>query len=105
MRKDLTGEDLKRLQAKQGARCPLCGGELEYNPRKQGFGQWAHFLCATIPHRKRYGNKVIDSKFNGVMVCGLQCNNAVQLKYGPRPAECDDMAEWIKLQEAENSGY
>jgi len=78
--------------------CPVCGGPLEYNPRTGRPGQWAHFIPNTIPNRKRYG-KLIESQWNGIVVCGLRCNNAVQVSPKSRPLLADQVADMIRQKE------
>jgi hypothetical protein len=76
--------------------CPICGSKLPWNPRTRGKGQWAHFLCDTKPHLKRYGKEIIGSNYNGLKVCSLKCNNSVQLNYKSQPVLCDELAEEIR---------
>lgn len=103
MRRDLDTADLQRY-AEEGipGYCPVCGSPLEWNPFSGRYGQWAHYICNTKTHRKMFGAQIIDSRWNGVMVCGLRCNNAVQLKYGNQPKRCHEMAAWIMEKEEED---
>lgn len=91
----LTLDIIGNLRKVQGM-CPVCGKPFEYNPRTGRVGQWAHFLCNTKPHLQRYGKDIIESKYNGIRVCALGCNNAVQLNYKSQPVFCDHLADEIK---------
>ena len=64
-------------------KCPVCGVSLQFNPNRRKDGQWAHFLCRTRTHYIIYGKEVVDSWYNGVVVCSLKCNNAVQSAFAP----------------------
>ena len=89
---------LEKIQAWRRIKgiCPICEGPLKWNIRSGRNGQFAHLLCDTKPNRSRYGDAVIESPLNGLIVCDLPCNNAIQLKYGSRPVLCDELAEEIK---------
>ena len=39
---------------------------------------------------------MLRRKYNGITVCDLDCNNAVQLTYASRPVLCDELAEDIR---------
>lgn len=97
----LTMGVIRNLRGVKGL-CPVCGGPLRYNPRTGMPGQWAHFLCNTKPHIRRYGKEIIDSRHNGIRVCGLKCNNAVQLNYKSQPILCDELAidiEYLNMED------
>jgi len=78
--------------------CPVCGRPLKLNLRTGKKGQWAHFIRDTKGHVKRYGAAVIGSKYNGIQVCDLECNNSVQLSYCSRPILCDELAADIRAR-------
>lgn len=96
---------LKKIRAmrKISGRCPVCGGPLFWNLNQQVYGQWAHLLCNTKPHRRRYGAAVIDSEYNGFVVCSLRCNNAVQLNRKSQPILCDRLADEIRKKVEEDN--
>lgn len=79
--------------------CGLCGGKLPWNDRMMYFGQWAHFLADSKAHRKYYGSWIIDSSHNGIKVCSLGCNNAVQIHRKSQPITADKVA--VKIVELE----
>ena len=87
--------------------CPVCGRPLKLNLRTGKKGQWAHFIRDTDFHIRHYGKEIVGSRYNGITVCDLDCNNAVQLTYASRPVLCDELAEDIRARIAadkENEG-
>lgn len=70
--------------------CQICG-------RYIGSGlqpQLAHLIPNTQLMIKKYGRDVIDHPSNVVLVCCLECNNAVQLTNNP--VACDRLSEHIR---------
>ena len=61
------------LTEKNNGKCFICGKELGIHR------QFAHILGQTKMNYKLYGEFVIDSIFNGEMVCGLICNKKVDI--------------------------
>ena len=94
----LTMEKIRGFREVQGI-CPVCHGALKWNPHRKIYGQWAHFLRNTDFHIRHYGEEIISSKYNGIIVCDLGCNNAVQLTYASRPVLCDELAADIEALE------
>ncbi|MDC7218621.1 MAG: hypothetical protein PQJ59_01700 [Spirochaetales bacterium] len=94
----LTMDIIRNLRAVRGM-CPVCGGPLKLNIRTGKPGQWAHFIRDTKSHKKRFGSAIVGSKYNGIRVCDLDCNNAVQLSYCSRPLLCNELAEDIRTLE------
>lgn len=79
-----------RLWRKQGGLCAHCKRRLSDSAYERP--QMAHLIPNTIASRKKWGDAVIDSDENIVMVCCLAHNNAVQI--GPaRPLEQERIAE------------
>ena len=68
----------KTALEKSGGVCAVCGKPL-YN----SFGQYAHKIANTEPHRKKYGSFFIDSVYNGLYVCSLSCNKKVDVGNSP----------------------
>lgn len=87
--------ELREKSLENPSLCPVCDNPLKYNVRTGRNGQWAHFICDTKTHRKVYGKKIVESNYNGVVVCDLECNNSVQLNRKSRPVLCDELAEDI----------
>jgi len=62
------------LAEKQNYKCVICGKPLGY------YGQFAHKIDNTKTNRSLYGSKVVDSIYNGEMVCSLECNKKVSIR-------------------------
>ena len=74
-----------------GSRCQVCG-ELVNSQT----AQLAHRIPKTKFYLKKYGDKVINSPLNLVVVCGLKCNAAVLCNPATRPIEAEELIEKIK---------
>lgn len=74
----------------QGGVCAVCGRYME-RP------QFAHAIANTKANRKKYGSKIIDSPFNGALVCSLACNDRVNI--GFNPMECERKMKEIREKE------
>ena len=66
-----------------GGRCEVCGSPLGIH------AQGAHRIGNTKVNRKKYGDFVIDHRFNMGMVCSLACNSRLDISR--------DTGEVIKL--------
>ena len=82
---------------KSGGVCAVCGKPL-YN----SFGQYAHKIANTEPHRKKYGSFFIDSVYNGLYVCSLSCNKKVDV--GNSPAKIFETLADILTKEIKDMG-
>ena len=59
-----------KLFEKQNGKCFYCG---------QPANQFAHILGQTKLNYKLYGEFVIDSEYNGVLCCSLECNKKADI--------------------------
>lgn len=66
--------------AVSGGVCEACYGPLGAN------AQGAHRIGNTIANRKKYGDFVIDHRYNIGYVCSLKCNAALDISMNP--GEC-----------------
>ena len=71
-------EMIREMYAEQDWKCHVCGKPIS---------QRAHILGDTKLNRKLYTDAVIDSKENWRGVCGLDCNNFVDIGKGTLLAE------------------
>ena len=100
MRDGFDVSDYRRfMESREHVLCPVCGGPLPLNPRNYRNGQFAHFLSRRKAHYRRYGKEIIDSIYNGVIVCSLRCNNAVELNYGSQPVLSNQVRDLIMEME------
>ena len=99
MKDGFTLNDYKRFIESEGLCCPVCGGPFQLNPRNYRRGQWAHLISRRKAHYRRYGKEVIDSQYNVVLVCGLDCNNSIEINVGSQPVLCDQVRDLIMEME------
>lgn len=74
--------------------CPVCAGKLYHflEPITGGVfwsypTQKAHFLSNDKPNKKKFGKVFIEDDINHTLVCGLKCNNAIQVRNNPVEAQ------------------
>lgn len=70
-------EQRRYALAVSGGVCEVCGAPLGAN------AQGAHRIGNTIVNRKKYGDFVIDHRYNIGYVCGLKCNAALDISKNP----------------------
>lgn len=70
--------------------CQVCGRYIASGLQPQ----LAHLIPNTQMMIKRYGREIIDHPLNVVLVCSLECNNAVQLTNNP--VACGKLWDHIK---------
>lgn len=68
-------EIYQRRQAlsRSGGACEVCGASLAYGM------QGAHRIANTEANRRKYGSFIIDHTLNIGIVCGLKCNDALNI--------------------------
>ena len=59
---------------RQGWKCYVCGKPLGTDL------QWAHRLPQNAGNLAKYGKEVVHHRLNGVVVCSLECNQAVSVR-------------------------
>ena len=87
------------------AQCAVCGKQLTWYPEKGYYGDFAHLLNKTRPHKLYYGEKLIASSHNGLYVCSDNsniCNNQIGVNRGSRPLLADDIAVRIRRMDADD---
>ena len=91
----MTGRDkLDAIERRQGLFerdgyiCQVCG-----NPFYQN-GQLAHRISKSIMNIKKYGDNVVNHRFNLVSVCSLTCNDKCNI--GFQPVKVAELVERIK---------
>ncbi len=73
----MTSKEIDKRESKiieQKNKCFICGKPMQ-SP------QFAHFIANTKANRNKYGSFVIDSIFNGAMVCSLDCNDSCNIGF------------------------
>lgn len=86
-----TIEDNHLIQESGGQTfCPVCGDNLEHYicPINENVSwvyptQKAHLLSNDKPNKKKFGKIVVEDNLNHTLVCGLKCNNIVQIRNNP----------------------
>lgn len=76
-----------------GGLCEVCG-----RPLADGQPQGAHRIGNTKANRAKFGNLVVDYRFNIGMTCSLKCNAALDIS--GNPAECFRLCCKIYTEEA-----
>lgn len=77
-------EQRRHALAVSGGLCEVCG-----RPLRDGQPQGAHRIGNTKANRQKYGDFVIDHRFNIGMTCCLKCNSELDIS--------GDTGEVIKL--------
>ena len=77
-----------------GGVCEVCG-----KPLADGQPQGAHRIGNTKANRARYGDFVIDHRYNIGYVCSLKCNAALDISKDT--GAVIRLCEWIYCKEAE----
>ena len=89
-------EQREQALSRSGGVCAVCGKPLKY-----GSPQYAHRIANKEMWRNKYGSFVIDHTKNGEMVCGLSCNQSIDVgsSYGNHLEVIADIliAEYIKM--------
>lgn len=67
-------EQRRYALAISGGVCEVCG-----RPLRDGQPQGAHRIGNTKANRQKYGDLVIDHRFNVGMTCCLKCNGALDI--------------------------
>ena len=96
-------EQRESALARSCGACAVCG-----KPLTQGQVQYAHKIGNREIYRKKYGSWIIDHSLNGEMVCGLGCNQSVDVgsSYGNHLEVIADIviAEYQKMWGADGLG-
>lgn len=78
-REKLEAEDKKLdIFIKRCATCETCGKRLLYTE-----SQLAHRIPKSKMYLKKYGKEIIHHTKNLALVCGLECNSAVNISNNP----------------------
>ena len=72
-------EKIQLKAAAQDWECGACGRAIVWLEDVQ----WAHRIPQSKANLKRYGKDVIHHPLNGVVVCSLECNQAVSVRNEP----------------------
>lgn len=90
-----TAKDNHLIQSVGGETfCPVCGNNLvTFFDRDKERISWknptqkAHRLSNDKPNMKKFGKIIIEDKSNHMLVCGLNCNNDIQVRNNPVEAQ------------------
>lgn len=93
---EIEKEQRRYAMAVSGGRCEVCG-----KPLYMGQVQGAHRIGNTKANRKKYGDFVLDHRYNIGMTCSLKCN--AELDISMKPNECIRLC--IKIYKAEEERW
>ncbi len=78
-----------RILARANNKCEVCGNVMFFQD-----SQLAHRICKSKMHLKKYGKEIIHHSLNLALVCGLECNSAVNI--GNNPMEVEKLIKRIE---------
>ena len=73
-------EKLRAVAESQGWHCAVCDRSLH---APGAVAQWGHRIPQTTGNIVKYGKAVVHHRLNGMVVCSLECNQAVSVRNEP----------------------